>query len=85
VLAIVSTLTDHCSTSIKRYAHSSEPQYNTYSNVCRAVQSHNVLTAEHYANPALPMSVVTVAARRLIRKELVHKIVILRVSFICIF
>jgi len=47
----------------------------------RGVQSHNVLIAEHYANPALRMSAVTAAARRHTRRQLVHKIVIHGVSF----
>jgi hypothetical protein len=81
VLATASTLIDLCSTSIKRYA-------SFFSSVApcspvfhRAALSRSARIVERFASLGPPMSVVTVAARRHILRELVHKTAILRVSF----
>jgi hypothetical protein len=47
----------------------------------RAALSRSARIVERFASLGPPMSVVTVAARRHILRELVHKTAILRVSF----
>ncbi len=60
----------------------SSPQYHdAYLFLHRDVLSHSARIVEPYASLGLPMSVVTVAARRHILRELVHKKAIHRVSF----
>jgi hypothetical protein len=81
VLATVSTPTGRCSTSIKRYAHFLLPVAPCSFVFHRVVPSHSAHIVELYASLGPPMSAATVAVRKHILRELVHKMAILRVSF----
>jgi hypothetical protein len=81
VLATASTLIGRCSTSIKRYATPFSSLVPCSRALPRVVPYHSALTVEPSASLDLPMSVVTVAARRHTPKELVLKTAIHRVSF----
>lgn len=80
MLATASTPIGRYSTSIKRYACFSSSMALCSLVSHRVVPSHSARIVELFASLGPPMSVVTVAARRHILRELVHKTAILRVS-----